>query len=148
MRRGNCPTQAKAIASRTCTFDGAPASCGDQSADEKKATTYTVTLTGFGAGSHTFVVNATTLRRQFGQRVRLVHRVEIARAQPEGPVFGPALLLSGIPQHPNEHRPQRPVLLTVDQQLGRTLGIRVPKTRSFTLPGSAMRRPPRAGSCS
>ena len=52
--------QAKAIASRTCTFDGAPESCGDQSAAEKKATTYTVTLTGFGAGSHTFVVNATT----------------------------------------------------------------------------------------
>lgn len=52
--------QAKAIASRTCTFDGAPASCGDQSAAQKKATTYTVTLSGFGAGSHTFVVNATT----------------------------------------------------------------------------------------
>ena len=52
--------QAKAIASRTCTFDGAPASCGNQSDAEKKATTYTVTLTGFGAGSHTFVVNATT----------------------------------------------------------------------------------------
>ena len=52
--------QPNAIASRTCTFDGAPAPCGDQSAAEKKATTYTVTLTGFGAGAHTFVVNATT----------------------------------------------------------------------------------------
>ena len=28
----------------------------------------------------------------------------------------------GLPQHPDEHRPERPVLLAVDQQLGRTLG--------------------------
>ena len=24
----------------------------------------------------------------------------------------------GLPQHPDEHRPQRPILLAVDQQLG------------------------------
>src|SRR4249919_3570169 len=30
-------------------------------------------------------------------------------------LLGPALFL---PQHPDEHRPQRPVLLAVDQQLG------------------------------
>ena len=45
-----------------------------------------------------------------------------------------ANLAIGLPQHPDQVRPERPVLLTVDQQLGRTLGIRVPKTRSFTLP--------------
>src|SRR5215216_6984887 len=31
-----------------------------------------------------------------------------------------------FPQHPDEHRPQRPVLLAVDQQLGEDARLRVP----------------------
>jgi len=30
-----------------------------------------------------------------------------------------------LPQHPDEHRPQRPVLLAVDQQLGEGAALRV-----------------------
>ena len=32
----------------------------------------------------------------------------------------------GLPQHPDEHRPQRPILLAVDQQLGEGARLRVP----------------------
>jgi hypothetical protein len=46
----------KAIASRTCTLDGATAPCGDQVASTKGRTNFGLTLTGFGSGSHTFVV--------------------------------------------------------------------------------------------
>jgi hypothetical protein len=31
-----------------------------------------------------------------------------------------------LPQHPDEHRPQRPVLLAVDQELGERPRLRVP----------------------
>ena len=37
---------------------------------------------------------------------------------PEGPVFGPALLLSRFQQHPDQHCPKGPVLLPVDRELG------------------------------
>ena len=30
-----------------------------------------------------------------------------------------------VPQHPDEHRPQRPILLAVDQQLGEDAALRV-----------------------
>jgi len=30
-----------------------------------------------------------------------------------------------VPQHPNEHRPERPVLLAIDQQLGEGAALRV-----------------------
>ena len=32
---------------------------------------------------------------------------------------------AGLPQHPDEHRPQRPVLLAVDQQLGEGAALRI-----------------------
>ena len=35
----------------------------------------------------------------------------------EGTSHGPAFPVC-FPQHPDEHRPQRPILLAVDQQLG------------------------------
>ena len=31
----------------------------------------------------------------------------------------------GLPQHPNQHRPQRPILLAVDQELGEGAALRV-----------------------
>jgi hypothetical protein len=31
-----------------------------------------------------------------------------------------------LPQHPDQHRPERPVLLAVDQQLGEGMRLRVP----------------------
>jgi hypothetical protein len=31
-----------------------------------------------------------------------------------------------LPQHPNQHRPERPILLAVDQQLGKRAGLGVP----------------------
>jgi hypothetical protein len=34
-------------------------------------------------------------------------------------------LTVGLPQHPHQHRPQRPVLLAVDQQLGEGAALRV-----------------------
>jgi hypothetical protein len=37
-------------------------------------------------------------------------------------------LPGGLPQHPDEHRPQRPVLLAVDQELGG-----VPKSRRLPM---------------
>jgi hypothetical protein len=35
-------------------------------------------------------------------------------------------LAVGLPQHPDEHCPQRPILLAVDQQLGECARLRVP----------------------
>jgi hypothetical protein len=35
-------------------------------------------------------------------------------------------LALGLSQHPDQHRPERPVLLTVDQELGEGAGLRVP----------------------
>ena len=46
----------KAIRSRTCTLDGAPAPCGVQTASTKNTTTFSATVTGFGSGSHTYSV--------------------------------------------------------------------------------------------
>jgi hypothetical protein len=34
-------------------------------------------------------------------------------------------LAFGLPQHPDEHRSKRPVLLAVDQELGEGAGLRV-----------------------
>jgi len=34
-------------------------------------------------------------------------------------------LAIGLPQHPDQHRPVRPVLLAVDQQLGEGAALRV-----------------------
>ena len=34
-------------------------------------------------------------------------------------------LTVGLPQHPDEHRPKRPILLAVDQQLGEGAALRV-----------------------
>jgi hypothetical protein len=39
----------------------------------------------------------------------------------EGSHSGFFPLALGLPQHPDEHRPQRPILLAVDQQLGERL---------------------------
>ena len=36
-----------------------------------------------------------------------------------------ARLVVGLPQHPDEHRPERPVLLAVDQELGEGAALRV-----------------------
>ena len=33
--------------------------------------------------------------------------------------------MAGLPQHPDKHRPQRPVLLAVDQELGEGAALRV-----------------------
>jgi hypothetical protein len=38
---------------------------------------------------------------------------------------GDQLLAVGLPQHPDEHRPEYPVLLAVDQQLGEGAAFRV-----------------------
>ena len=47
------------------------------------------------------------------------------RAGPGGPESLGRSRAVGLPQHPDEHRPQRPVLLAVDQELGEgaTLGV-------------------------
>ena len=37
----------------------------------------------------------------------------------------PLSLLAGLPQHPDEHRPKRPILLAVDQELGEGATLRV-----------------------
>jgi hypothetical protein len=34
------------------------------------------------------------------------------------------VLAVGLAQHPDEHRPQRPVLLAVDQEFGKGRGLR------------------------
>jgi hypothetical protein len=36
----------------------------------------------------------------------------------------------GLPQHPDEHRPKRPILLAVDQELGERSGLGVPVERA------------------
>jgi hypothetical protein len=38
---------------------------------------------------------------------------------------GRSRLVLGLPQHPDEHRPERPVLLAVDQELGEGAALRV-----------------------
>jgi hypothetical protein len=32
----------------------------------------------------------------------------------------------GVPQHPDQHRPERPILLAVDQELGEGAALRIP----------------------
>ena len=51
-------------------------------------------------------------------------RAARAPGTPNDPVTA---LVVVLPQHPDEHRPERPVLLAVDQQLG-SKGVNIPIT--------------------
>ena len=67
-----------------------------------------------------------------GSLLGLMHQmstVEVARLSlwdtgPWGAVLGGTRALA-LPQHPDQHRPERPVLLAVDQQLGEGAALRV-----------------------
>jgi hypothetical protein len=80
--------------------------------DRPKAATSTAPRT-----SHRVSERATTgecVRRGQAGTAKRLHLIEEARELP-----------LGLPQHPDEHRPERPVLLAVDQELGEdaALGI-------------------------
>lgn len=47
----------KAIAGSTCTLDGVSTQCGALTNSSKNGVTFAVTVTGFGSGTHTFVVD-------------------------------------------------------------------------------------------